>query len=497
MRRFIITTAFLFIAIIATADWSTFGGSSQRHGQTSETGPTGPDILWEGTEESALFGDQCFVEDGRIIMMRFQSISIAPIVCQNLETGDELWQRDFPGVNSRSVPRGFRDGLVYATNFQESGADTLYALNAGDGSIAWISEVFCERGIVWTVSFTESGDLIVPITGNNLACVDHTDGSKIWIAERGIPNTGAEGTCVFGTKVYGWEGYLNTDKTVSVWDAETGAYLYSSLGLPGDGDQEVPLVIGPDGMIFAKRDGGLLHALRDTGEGFVQEWISPLGHVTYSGHLGVGVDGSVYLADGSSIARLDPMTGLEIDRSANLVSTSTLNPRFVIGTEGTLYVGNSGSSDGRLYALAPDLVTLWSVAVPGLTRGGPAMGRFGTLIVAGNGFTLKAFRSDATGLAEIAPIAHRLSVWPNPFNPVTNIEFVMPGHGEAHAELAVYDPRGRKIADLFSGRLSGGETLSLSWRAEDGRGLPLPSGVYLLRARMGGEFVTRKLVLVE
>ncbi len=188
---------------------------------------------------------------------------------------------------------------------------------------------------------------------------------------------------------------------------------------------------------------------------------------------------------------------MEIDRSANLVSTSTLNPRFVIGAEGTLYVGNSGSTDGRLYALTPDLTTLWSVAVPGLTRGGPAMGRFGTLVVAGNGFTLKAFRSDATGLAESAPTPHKLSVWPNPFNPVTNIELVMPGQGEAHAELAVFDPRGRKVADLFSGTLAGGETLSMNWRAEGERGRPLPSGIYLLRARMGGEFVTRKLVLVE
>jgi outer membrane protein assembly factor BamB len=494
-----LTILILIIGLPALADWPTLGGSSERHGQSGEIGPATPEILWEGATETAWFGDQCYIEDGRVVTMRFQGIHVSPIVCHDLETGAELWQVDFPGVNSRSVPRGFRDGLVYATNFQETGSDTLYALNAGDGSIVWRSEVFCERGIVWTISFTESGDLVVPTTGNDLALVDHIDGSMIWHAERTIPNTGAEGTCIRGDRVYGWEGAINTPKTVTVWDAKTGAHLYSSAGLAGDGDQEVPLVIGPDGMVYAKRDGGLLTALRDTGEGFIQEWVSPLGHVTYSGHLGVGLDGSVYIADDSSLARLDPLTGVEIDRSAPLVVTSTLNPRLVIDAGGTLYVGNSGSTDGRLYALAPDLTEIWSLPVPGLTRGGPAMGHFGTLVVAGNDFNLKAFRSGATGLVagQTAAPAIQLGAWPNPFNPVTNIELVMPGNEELTVEMSVFDPRGRRVADLFSGTARGGEIISLAWRAEHEGGAPLPSGVYLLRARLGRETVTRKLVLVE
>jgi len=493
--RSLFAVTVLFVATLALADWPTLGGSSLRHGQCGQIGPSGADPLWEGATETAWFGDQCYIEDGRVATMRFQGIAVAPIVCHDLETGAELWQLDFPGTNSRSVPRGFRDGLVYATNFQETGADTLYALDAADGSIEWKSEVFCERGIVWSVSFTEDGDLIVPTVGNDLARVSRLDGSRVWVAPRNIPNTGAEGTCVFDGKVYGWEGFLNSPKTVSAWDAETGAYLYSSEALPGDGDQEVPLVLGPDGTVFAKRDGGALHALRDTGSGFTTLWTSPLGHVTYSGHLGVGQDGSVYLADGSTVVRLSGGEGLEIGRSAPLVSGSTLNPRFVIGQDGTLYVGNGGSADGRVYALTPELSELWSVAVPGLTRGGPAMGRFGTLVVAGSDFTLKAFRSDASSSPGGAPAADlALRAWPNPFNPKTSVRVDFPTDG--HADLSVYAADGRRLAVLFSGTVRAGAR-EFVWDGRDDSGRALPSGVYSLKLAMEGRREGLKLVMLR
>ena len=52
----------------------------------------------------------------------------------------------------------------------------------------------------------------------------------------------------------------------------TGALKYQSADLPGDGDQENDLVIGPDGTIYIARDGGALHAFTDNGTGFTQKW---------------------------------------------------------------------------------------------------------------------------------------------------------------------------------------------------------------------------------
>ena len=45
--------------------------------------------------------------------------------------------------------------------------------------------------------------------------------------------------------------------------------------------------------------------------------------------------------------------------------------------------------------------------------------------------------------------------------------------------------------------MASGERLALDWTARDESGTPLPSGVYLLRARLGDEVIGRKLVLLE
>ncbi|MFA6470781.1 MAG: MXAN_6640 family putative metalloprotease [Candidatus Latescibacterota bacterium] len=61
---------------------------------------------------------------------------------------------------------------------------------------------------------------------------------------------------------------------------------------------------------------------------------------------------------------------------------------------------------------------------------------------------------------------------PNPFNPVTTIQFTMPGSG--HVEIRAYDVLGRKVAELFSGELTAGEK-SILWKPVN-----LAGGVYFI-----------------
>lgn len=61
---------------------------------------------------------------------------------------------------------------------------------------------------------------------------------------------------------------------------------------------------------------------------------------------------------------------------------------------------------------------------------------------------------------------------PNPFNPMTTIQFTMPGSG--HVEIRAYDVLGRKIAELFSGELTAGEK-SILWKPDG-----LSGGVYFI-----------------
>ena len=83
---------------------------------------------------------------------------------------------------------------------------------------------------------------------------------------------------------------------------------------------------------------------------------------------------------------------------------------------------------------------------------------------------------------------------PNPFNPSTRIGFTL--EEPAHVELAVYDPRGARVATLVQGSMPGGAR-ELYWDGRDAQGRPVSAGVYLYRLTVGAQSLTRKMVLVK
>jgi len=83
---------------------------------------------------------------------------------------------------------------------------------------------------------------------------------------------------------------------------------------------------------------------------------------------------------------------------------------------------------------------------------------------------------------------------PNPFNPVTTIEFVLPAPGQA--ELSVYSAAGRKVATLLDGPMEAGPGAA-TWSGVDDAGRPVASGVYFFRLWHEGRSTTRKGVLLK
>jgi hypothetical protein len=82
--------------------------------------------------------------------------------------------------------------------------------------------------------------------------------------------------------------------------------------------------------------------------------------------------------------------------------------------------------------------------------------------------------------------------FPNPFNPVTNINFDIPSAGElTNVQLAVYDITGREIILLVDDNLQPGK-YSVSWNADN-----FSSGVYFYRISAGSYTAIRKMVLVK
>jgi|GEM_PF-6044129 len=85
-------------------------------------------------------------------------------------------------------------------------------------------------------------------------------------------------------------------------------------------------------------------------------------------------------------------------------------------------------------------------------------------------------------------------VWPNPFNPDTNIRFSLASEG--NAELRVYNIRGQLVKTLVSGAQSAGAH-EVTWHGRDDHDRPVASGVYLLRLSAGGHEQTQKVLLLK
>jgi len=87
------------------------------------------------------------------------------------------------------------------------------------------------------------------------------------------------------------------------------------------------------------------------------------------------------------------------------------------------------------------------------------------------------------------------SVYPNPFNPATTLNFVL-NRGKL-TQLNIYNLRGELVRSLVNERLPMG-SYSLTWDGRDAEGQSVASGAYFARLRIGKEVMqVRKLSLIK
>jgi len=104
------------------------------------------------------------------------------------------------------------------------------------------------------------------------------------------------------------------------------------------------------------------------------------------------------------------------------------------------------------------------------------------------GDTLSVSIEPDPGFSEL-PRSYQISNYPNPFNPVTVINYQLPVHSEVRLE--VFDMLGRHVALLTNGVMEAG-THEVTFDASN-----LASGVYLYRLTAGQVVQTRQMVLVK
>jgi len=110
------------------------------------------------------------------------------------------------------------------------------------------------------------------------------------------------------------------------------------------------------------------------------------------------------------------------------------------------------------------------------------------------GFFQVVLATSAEGAPQLPQFLDLRQNRPNPFNPVTELEFSV--ERESEIRLGVFAVSGERVAELASGRYLPGR-YRLIWRGVDSNGRAVPSGVYFCMLRRGTQSIVRKMVLIR
>ena len=350
------------------------------------------------------------------------------------------WRHDV-GARVESSPALGRDGSVLAAT-----ALQLYAFSP-DGAVRWTLDIG---------TWDHSSSLAVAEDGT------------IYVASTNYVSSHA---CTSGSGCGAWrEPYLH-----ALWPDGTPKWKYRVEG--EEGDPFGSLGLAADGTIYAAR----FYLVDVSGRS--------------SDFMALGPDGSVKW---------------QYERDCNVFSAPA------IGADGTIYVyvyvevpqERCSQLEPGVYALRPDGSIKWSVPTLHAGTAPPVIGSDGKLYVGfqddDDSVPSWGDRVCAMGPSETAvqagesprrPEAPALSQnLPNPFNNRTTIWFAVGEPGEV--ELAVYNLGGQRVVTLSAGTRAAGN-YTVTWDGNDDRGSAVSTGVYVCRLVVGGQSLTRKLVLLK
>ncbi|MFC1693888.1 FlgD immunoglobulin-like domain containing protein [Candidatus Latescibacterota bacterium] len=84
--------------------------------------------------------------------------------------------------------------------------------------------------------------------------------------------------------------------------------------------------------------------------------------------------------------------------------------------------------------------------------------------------------------------------YPNPFNPITTIDFSIPESG--FVTLLIYNIMGQKVRELVAENMKAG-VHSVVWDGKDDEGTSVASGIYISRLKTGGQIAVQRMMVVR
>lgn len=181
--------------------------------------------------------------------------------------------------------------------------------------------------------------------------------------------------------------------------------------------------------------------------------------------------------------------GLEVTVVSSSASTGRLRT-----------IGHS-SRVGRVTILEGKFISPISVDLGGIAFRGHAAG-VTTVSATASGFITTTGAAQMVQVTNgwplaVKPTKTRVALnqnFPNPFNPITTIEFVLAEREDV--TLRIYDVGGRLVRELIRGSVDAGVT-TVQWDGRNSIGAPAASGVYLYRLETSSESTTRRMTLLK
>ncbi|HPM01664.1 MAG TPA: T9SS type A sorting domain-containing protein [Candidatus Cloacimonadota bacterium] len=106
--------------------------------------------------------------------------------------------------------------------------------------------------------------------------------------------------------------------------------------------------------------------------------------------------------------------------------------------------------------------------------------------------TINSLSSD--DLLHLPKITEIKSIYPNPFNPSTTIQYSL--HKNDRVNISVYNAKGQKVTTLFFGMQNAGYH-QISWHGQDMNQNHVSSGIYFVKMTSSEKPVTKKILLLK
>jgi len=473
---------------LAHAGWErTYGGSSWDRGESVAQTSDGGYIVAGYTES---FG----AGSGDVYLVKTDSV------------GDTIWTRTYGGSSSdigNSVAQTSDGGYIVA--------GYTYSFGAGSGDV-YLVKTDAVGDTIWTRTYGGSDDdrgySIAQTSDGEYIVAGYTNSFGAGSGDVYLVKTDTVGDTIW-TRTFGGSDH---DYGFSVAQTSDGGYIVAgrtySFGA-GSWDFYLVKTDAVGNTIWTRTYGG---SDWDSGESVTQT--TDGGYIVAGGteSFGAGYE-DVYLvktdADGDTL--WTRTYGGDLWDCGHTIANTTDGGYIVAG-----YTYSFGVGSGDVYLVKTDAVgdTIWTRTYGGSnddTGFSFAQTSDGGYIIAGRTYSFGADSGDVylvktdslgfTGIGENPPFtkpeAFALSAYPNPFNSAVKISLSCHSRAIGNPEIEIYDINGRMVktippAPLNKGgaRRAGG---SYYWRPD----AALASGVYLVRATVGANIVSKRVVYLK